>query len=203
MVFLTVGPQELSRGGNGTCNYRSTVFIGRQLLFIKAIPMFCRSLTAAFTGFFTDTDTDIFCRSLTAAFIDRQLKLQLTLYITPPGPARIVVVLLSGAPGGGAVEASEAEWSTEGQAGLRARRRAWPSVPISLVPMIQVVLVDQSRVALMIAQRPRRGDRLITSSRPRKARSASELGDGPGLPYRSASCQSSGSFWSTRAVGLW
>ena len=113
------------------------------------------------------------------------------------------VLLLSGAPGGGAVEASEAEWSTEGQAGLRARRRAWPSVPIGLVPMIQVVLVDQSRVALMIAQRPRRGDRLITSSRPRKARSASELGDGPDLPYRSASCQSSGSFWSTRAVGLW
>ena len=110
--------------------------------------------------------------------------------------------LLSGAPGGGAVEASEAEWSTEGQAGLRARRRAWPSVPTGLVPLIQVVLVDQSRVALMIAQRPRRGDRLITSSRPRKARSASELGDGPGLPYRSASCQSSGSFWSTRAVGL-
>ena len=108
-----------------------------------------------------------------------------------------------GAPGGGAVEASEAEWSTEGQAGLRARRRAWPSVPTGLVPLIQVVLVDQSRVALMIAQRPRRGDRLITSSRPRKARSASELGDGPALPYRSASCQSFGSFWSTRAVGLW
>ena len=91
-------------------------------------------------------------------------KLQLKLYITPPGPARIVAVLLSGAPGGGAVEASEAEWSTEGQAGLRARRRAWPSVSIGLVPIIRVVLVDQSRGALVIAKRPRRGDRLITSS---------------------------------------
>ena len=56
------------------------------------------------------------------------------------------------------------EGSTEGQAGLRARRRAWPSVPIGLVPIIRVVLVGQSREALVTAQRPARGDRLITSS---------------------------------------
>ena len=56
------------------------------------------------------------------------------------------------------------EGSTEGQAGLRARRRAWPSVPIGLVPIIRVVLVGQSREAVVTAQRPVRGDRLITSS---------------------------------------
>ena len=56
------------------------------------------------------------------------------------------------------------EWSTEGQAGLRARRRAWPSVPIGLVPIIRVVLVGQSREAVVTAQRPVRGDRLINSS---------------------------------------
>ena len=56
------------------------------------------------------------------------------------------------------------EGSTEGQAGLRARRRAWPSVPIGLVPIVRVVLVGQSREAVVTAQRPVRGDRLITSS---------------------------------------
>ena len=56
------------------------------------------------------------------------------------------------------------ERSTEGQAGLRARRRVWPSVSIGLVPIIRVVLVGQSREALVTAQRPARGDRLITSS---------------------------------------
>ena len=56
------------------------------------------------------------------------------------------------------------ERSTEGQAGLRARRRVWPSVSIGLMPIIRVVLVGQSREALVTAQRPARGDRLITSS---------------------------------------
>ena len=56
------------------------------------------------------------------------------------------------------------ERSTEGQAGLRARRRVWPSVSIGLVPIIRVVLVGQSREALVTAQRPARGDHLITSS---------------------------------------
>ena len=38
-------------------------------------------------------------------------------------------------------------WSTEGQAGLRARRWAWPSEPIGLVPKIRVVRVDLSSQA--------------------------------------------------------
>ena len=39
------------------------------------------------------------------------------------------------------------EWSTEGQAGLRARRWAWPYVSIGLVPKIRVVRVDLSSQA--------------------------------------------------------
>ena len=55
-------------------------------------------------------------------------------------------------------------WSTEGQTRLRARRRAWPSVPIGLVPKIRVVRVDLSSQAQVQRTAARRGDRLITNS---------------------------------------
>ena len=56
------------------------------------------------------------------------------------------------------------EWSTEGQAGLRARRRAWPSVLIGPVPKIRVVRVDLSCQAQVQRTAARRGDRLIINS---------------------------------------
>ena len=56
------------------------------------------------------------------------------------------------------------EGSTEGQARLRARRRAWPSVLIGLAPKIRAVRVDLSRQAQVQRTVARRGDRLITSS---------------------------------------
>ena len=64
-------------------------------------------------------------------------------------------------PGGAAVRPG---WSTEGQTRLRARRRAWPSVPIGLVPKIRVVRVDLSSQAQVQRTAARRGDRLITNS---------------------------------------
>ena len=56
------------------------------------------------------------------------------------------------------------EWSTEGQARLRARKWAWPSELIGLVPKIGAVRVELSSQAQVSDQRPRRGDRLITNS---------------------------------------
>ena len=56
------------------------------------------------------------------------------------------------------------ERSTEGQAGLRARRWAWPSVPIGLAPKIRVVRVDLSSQAQVQRTAARRGDRLTTNS---------------------------------------
>ena len=56
------------------------------------------------------------------------------------------------------------EGSTEGQTRLRARRRAWPSVPIGLVPKIRVVRIDLSSQAQVQRTAARRGDRLITNS---------------------------------------
>ena len=55
-------------------------------------------------------------------------------------------------------------WSTEGQAGFRARKLAWPYVPIGLVPNIRVVRGDLSSQAQVQRTAARRGDRLITSS---------------------------------------
>ena len=55
-------------------------------------------------------------------------------------------------------------WSTEGQTRLRARRRAWPSVLIGLVPKIRAVRVDLSSQAHIQRTAARRGDRLITNS---------------------------------------
>ena len=55
-------------------------------------------------------------------------------------------------------------WSTEGQARLRARKRAWPSELIGLVPKIRVVRVDLSSQAQVQRTAARRGTAWSSSS---------------------------------------